>query len=163
MVRTMRLIFCGGHEFEDRAAVERAMRRLINRCGSFVVVVPGATGGVGAIAGEIGEALGLAVEVSRDDGQQRGPTVLESGVDGVVAFPGGAGTTDMFEQARVASVPIWSPMADEVPPAAFPAEAPKPCHSVEAEREKERRKAWMSDGPAARLMDEAMRKAGLKP
>ncbi len=109
----MRLIFCGGRDFTDRPAVETAMTLLLDRYGRFVVV-HGAARGADTLSAEVGAALGLEVEAHHADwdrhrrraGPLRNKAMLESGVERVVAFPGGTGTANMVGQARNAGVPV---------------------------------------------------------
>ena len=99
------------------------MKLLLERYGRFVVV-HGAARGADTIAAEVGDVLGLEVEAYHADwdrhrrraGPLRNKAMLESGVDGVVAFPGGTGTANMVGQARDAGVLVWIPATETEPP-----------------------------------------------
>ena len=66
------------------------------------------------MAGWIGGTLGFEVEChtaqwakyGKAAGPMRNQEMLDSGIDLVVAFPGGRGTADMLDKARLAGVVI---------------------------------------------------------
>lgn len=78
------------------------------------VIVHGAARGADTIARLVAEDLGLATEAHPADwkkhGKAAGPIrnqeMLDSGIDLVIAFPGGNGTADMVKRARQAGVEV---------------------------------------------------------
>ena len=78
------------------------------------MLIHGGAPGAGAMAGWIGGTLGIEVEYhtaqwakyGKAAGTMRNQEMLNSGIDSVVAFPGGRGTADMLSRARRAGVPI---------------------------------------------------------
>jgi YspA, cpYpsA-related SLOG family len=105
-----RVLVCGGRDYADYNAVLQQVRLL----GSQVVVVHGAARGADTLAGMAAKELGLAVEVhparwaefGKAAGHIRNQEMLDSGVDLVLAFPGGRGTENMKRIARAAGVQV---------------------------------------------------------
>jgi hypothetical protein len=114
----MRLLVCGGREFVYRPAVFAALDRAHAKR-TVTVLVHGAARGADSLAGEWARARGIAEERHpanwERDGKRAGPIrnaeMLATGIDGVVAFPGGRGTAHMVQIAREAGVPVWQPLA----------------------------------------------------
>lgn len=124
----MRVLVCGGREYADRSAMraELAVWMLSSRYGDLrwrlrdsrdaglLTIVHGGARGADTLAGEVAQELGYTVEVHPADwkthGRAAGPTrnqkMLDTGVDLVMAFPGGRGTADMVKRATVARVPV---------------------------------------------------------
>ena len=106
------MLVCGGRDFHDGAVMNRTLTTHL-RPGD--VVVHGGARGADALAGDVaGRILGYSVEVYPADwakhGKAAGPIrnqqMLDTGIDLVIALPGGRGTEDMIRRARNAGVPV---------------------------------------------------------
>ena len=113
----MRLIVCGGRDYTDTRAIYHAMDRLKAR-GLVTAVIHGGAPGADSIAGAWADQAGVPVEVffadwerdGRAAGPKRNQRMLDEGrPDGVVAFPGGRGTSDMVSRAVRAGLKVWHP------------------------------------------------------
>ena len=111
----MRLIVCGGRSFRDQDAVDRTLDAFLQKYGASLVIVHGAATGADMCAHQW--ALSRCVRVEpypanwkaerRAAGPNRNRRMLETGVQGVLAFPGGTGTENMISQAHKAGVFVW--------------------------------------------------------
>ena len=109
----LRIIVCGGRDFDDFIAVRRALNDLHAETPIFAVIHGNARGADRA-AGTWARDRGLRcwpvpAEWARDGkraGPMRNQRMLGMGVDLVVAFPGGRGTEDMVRRAEKAGVPV---------------------------------------------------------
>lgn len=111
--RLMKILICGGRDFQDLAAVKRALDALED----VRLVIHGAARG----ADLLGKAWALERGVhfagvpalwehyDKAAGFKRNAAMLLLQPDMVVAFPGGRGTADMIRQANAAGVPVWQP------------------------------------------------------
>lgn len=112
----LRLLVCGGRDFSDDAAVTRVLDHLHATRG-IAEIIEGGARGADSLARVWAERRGVSVlefpadwkRHGRRAGFVRNGEMLLQQPDGVVAFPGGAGTADMMRQARGASVPVWEP------------------------------------------------------
>lgn len=112
----IRLLVCGGRDFEDRARVFRALDAVLDRK-RIEVVIHGAQRGADTLAGAWGMERGIHVLPCPAEWERLGPKagplrntkMLAMNPDGVVAFPGGPGTANMVRQAQAAGVPVWPP------------------------------------------------------
>ena len=113
-VRSYRILACGGRDFTDTKTIEAAVKLLAEQHPAATLVhggAPGADSWCGYYAG----LAGLVIEghsarwniYGRKAGPIRNQEMLDSGIDLVVAFPGGRGTSDMVRRARKAHVPVW--------------------------------------------------------
>ncbi len=108
-----RVIVCGGRKFDDRMLMARVLDRVVEQKGEIFVIQGGAEG-ADKLAGEWAASRGIpCAEVAAPwavYGDGAGPIrngwMLALQPDGVVAFPGGAGTANMIQQAREANVPV---------------------------------------------------------
>lgn len=107
----MRLLVCGGRDFDRGDLVQRALRLL-----RPTLVMHGAARGADMLAGLAAHALRIPVEPYYADwkqhGRRAGPIrnaemLREGRPDAVLAFPGGRGTADMIKKAVAAGVPVW--------------------------------------------------------
>lgn len=103
----MRLIVCGGRDFQDHELFHRYAAEWIARHGRPLAVIAGGASG----ADEMGKAWaaweGIPFEEYRADwkahGRSAGPrrnAQMAAVADGCLALPGGRGTADMLRQAR---------------------------------------------------------------
>ena len=113
----MKLLVCGGREFTDRDFVFATLDRVDARRQVFLLI-HGAARGADTLAEEWAKARGVSyapnparwAELGRRAGPIRNQEMLDLWApDGVVAFPGGAGTADMVARARAAGVTVWVP------------------------------------------------------
>src|SRR5690348_8995897 len=110
----MRIIICGSRNWYHRQPIHDEIDRLYQRYGSRLVIIHGAARGADTIAGDYAQHLRIAVEAYPADwskGKAAGPLrnqqMLDTGIDGVVAFDmGGSGTADMMRRAKAAGVPV---------------------------------------------------------
>ncbi|WP_062560385.1 DUF2493 domain-containing protein [Paracoccus aminovorans] len=113
----MRVIVCGGRDYDDRNGLFEAMDRLHKKFGITRVIQGGATG-ADRLAYEWAASRMIAVENVPADwkkhGRAAGPirnrAMLDLKPAFVIAFPGGRGTADMTRQAREARVPVYRPI-----------------------------------------------------
>lgn len=116
----MRVLVCGGRDFDDRSAMARALRRFKpttptdDDLAEHVIITGGASG-ADELAAQYAEVFGIRLRVYpadwRTHGRAAGPIrnqrMLDEGKpDLVIAFPGGRGTADMVRRARAAGVKV---------------------------------------------------------
>jgi len=113
MTDLKRYIVCGGRDYSDRSFVYLNLNKMLEYDWNFVLV-HGACRGADMLAAGWGEAAGVILEphpanwneLGKAAGMIRNREMLETGVDGVVAFPGSVGTAGMVNMARRAHVLI---------------------------------------------------------
>lgn len=113
----MVIIVCGGRGFQDREFLFRALDAVHAKTPITKLAQGQCPTGADAMAVEWAELRGIAcigflanwAEFGRAAGPMRNQQMLNYGVDGVIAFPGGAGTADMVRRAKVAGVTVWEP------------------------------------------------------
>lgn len=109
-----RYLVCGGRDFDDWEFMRTKLKVLLQTDWMFILV-HGDARGADTMAKRWGEAVEIIVEDYPADwetyGKKAGPIrnqeMLDSGIDGVVAFTGGRGTADMVDRATAAGVPVW--------------------------------------------------------
>jgi YspA, cpYpsA-related SLOG family len=110
----MRVLVCGGRQFEDRDILSAALDHLSKDRG-FSRVISGGALGADTLAEEWAETAGLPTTVYHADweklGRKAGPIrnqqkLDESRPELLVAFPGGPGTADMVGRARAADIEV---------------------------------------------------------
>lgn len=115
----MRLIVCGGRDYAAAPTVEFWLSNLHWRPGKAITtLVHGACPtGADKLAEEWALKMGVPVEQYPADWERYGPAagprrnaeMAALGADGVVAFPGGAGTLSMCREAKARGIPVWWP------------------------------------------------------
>jgi hypothetical protein len=112
----MRVIVCGGRDFEDRDGLFQAMDA-VHKATPITMVVHGAARGADALAGEWAASRGMAVKASpadwkrygRSAGPRRNQEMADAGADLCIAFAGGIGTADMCGRAAAAGIKVMRP------------------------------------------------------
>lgn len=115
----MRVIVCGGRDYDDREAVYQALATLHAKH-DLLVIIHGGAKGADSLAAEYAsqskKPCHLICEMADWDthGKAAGPIRNRAMLDkhkpeGVVAFPGGTGTADMVAQAEAAGINVWFP------------------------------------------------------
>lgn len=106
----MRVLVCGGRDFDDRACVYRVLDEV-----KPSLVINGAANGADWLSTEWATERGVRVKEFKADwrlhgraaGPMRNSKMLNQGnPDLVIAFKGGAGTADMKARARKAGVQV---------------------------------------------------------
>lgn len=111
----LRVLVCGGRDYQDRATVYRVLDSLHASCGVQAVIEGGATGAdaaAGYWADKTARVEHVLVEANwkqhgRAAGPMRNAEMLRHNPSLVVAFPGGKGTADMLAKARRAKIECW--------------------------------------------------------
>ena len=110
----MRVLVCGGRDFEDQELLNRTLDR-INEESPISTIIHGLARGADRMGGEYATVHGIPVcefpadwgTHGRKAGYIRNARMLAEGQpDVVVAFPGGKGTADMIRQAREAGIEV---------------------------------------------------------
>lgn len=107
----MRILVCGGRKYED---ADHVYRVLAEYCRGPVTIVHGAALGADALAVKAAQKLRYPIEGYPADwklhhklaGPIRNAEMIDSGVDLVIAFAGGAGTRDTVRRAEKAQIPV---------------------------------------------------------
>lgn len=110
----MRVLICGGRNYNDTARVFAALDKLHSEAGVSVIIEGGARG-ADACGKEWSFRRSIPCETFEADwenqgsfaGPMRNTRMLNEGKpDLVIAFPGGRGTADMVKKARRAGVQV---------------------------------------------------------
>lgn len=117
----MRVLCCGGREFDDVSAVGRALREFkpvgsqLLECSEHIIIHGGCPTGADALVDHWCDVYGVRKRVYLADWKQHGRAagplrnarmIAEGKPDLVVAFPGGRGTEDMKKKARAAGIRV---------------------------------------------------------
>ena len=117
MAEGKKLIVCGGREYSNADTINRALSAAHERTGIAMIITGGAKG-ADALAARWAHANAIPYLTAPANWERHGDAagpirnqwMLDQDVDGVIAFPGGAGTKHMCEIARKAGVPVWEPI-----------------------------------------------------
>lgn len=110
----MRVIVCGGRDYQDGARLSAVLRKLHSEAGIDLLIEGGAKG-ADFLAHVWATMEGIDTQRYEADweafgsfaGPKRNKAMLDEGKpDLVIAFPGGAGTRNMIRQARKAGVEV---------------------------------------------------------
>lgn len=112
----VRIIVCGGRDYADRDHVFRVLDK-IHTLRGIAEVIQGEARGADYLAAQWAVNYGIPLTRCRAEwekhGKRAGPLrnrqMLTLKPDGVVAFPGGAGTADMISAAQEAGIPVYLP------------------------------------------------------
>ena len=110
----MRVLICGGRDFTDWEYLEAILTPMSNTWPDHSVIVHGGAWGVDKLASAWAEFAGFPTEEYPADwekhGKAAGPIrnkqMLDTGVDVVIAFPGGKGTAHMVSIAKKEGVKV---------------------------------------------------------
>lgn len=113
----MRLLVCGGRDYNDRRGVFRSLDRLLTKR-QVVTLIHGAAPGADSLAAQWAKERGIEQiacpaeweKYGKRAGPLRNAHMLTLNPDGLVAFPGGRGTADMVMQAINAGLNVWHPI-----------------------------------------------------
>lgn len=110
----MRLLVCGGRNFDDVTYAYAVLDRL-HRLSTIDVVIEGDARGADRIAGDWARKRGVQNLKFPADWDKHGKAagfirnqqmIVDGKPDLVFAFPGGRGTADMVRRARIARIPV---------------------------------------------------------
>ena len=113
----MRILVCGGRDYKNVSAVFHALHAAHAKR-AISLIIEGGAAGADRLARQWAEENGIPVQTFQADwkahGKAAGPLrneqMLRDGrPDGVIAFPGGRGTSDMVSKAEAAGVKVWKP------------------------------------------------------
>ena len=130
----VRPIVCGGRDFDDRDFIWNTLTYLDAEYGPFEVVIHGAATGADSEAMIWAQACGRKHLPMRPEwdkyGRKAGPIrnqrmIDEGKPDGVIAFPGGKGTSDMCHRANQAGLRLLVFKAGKQQPAATSTATPQ--------------------------------------
>jgi hypothetical protein len=106
----VRVIVCGGRDYEDYVTVATILNLLPHQGCSLTIIHGGATG-ADTLVGQWAKIHDVKVEVYKfkrgvggAGGPERNTEMLDRGADLVIGFPGGRGTNNMCRQALVRGV-----------------------------------------------------------
>lgn len=112
----MKILVCGGRDFEDRDFVFDSLDQLMfeQDCWDSCIIIQGGAKGADALAKEWAyERVQACAQVDapwemvgKVAGRVRNGWMLRLKPDVVIAFPGGKGTSNMITQAEEAGVPV---------------------------------------------------------
>lgn len=111
----VRVLVCGGRDWDDPDLVERTLNKWNAARGPFERLMHGGARGVDRMAGKWARDNGVLEwdflpewhRADAPDGKMRNQRMIAEGApDLVIAFPGGLGTADMVEQARGAGIEV---------------------------------------------------------
>lgn len=111
----MRVLVCGGRNYDDWGTFTSSMIDLSNQRGPFKTIIAGGARGADTFAQRLAKGWDLSFEKYPADwekygkgaGHIRNQQMLDEGKpDLVVAFPGGKGTANMIERAKKAGVEV---------------------------------------------------------
>ncbi len=111
----MRVLICGGRDYSNQTFFNNKLDAIQKERGAFTIIIQGGAKGADYLAHLYSAKRGIKEEVYNAEWKMYGKTagpirnrrmLYEGKPDLVVAFPGGAGTTDMKKQARNAGVEV---------------------------------------------------------
>lgn len=111
----MRLLICGGRDFDDFQMFDRWLRQVIADYEWPGAVISGMAPGADTMAADWAKQRGITVDAfpadwerhGRSAGPIRNQQMLDEGKpDLVLAFPGGRGTSDMVARAKKTGVKV---------------------------------------------------------
>ena len=122
----MRILVCGGRDFGGNTDDDRKIHAALDKAHvhkPITVLIHGAARGAD-ISGACWAQMHADITIlpypadwdanPRSAGFIRNQQMLDEGrPEGVIAFPGGRGTSDMVRRARKAGLPVWFPLGGD--------------------------------------------------
>lgn len=118
--KIVRVCVCGGRDYTDKKAAFATLDKMMAHVAPWddIVIVHGCAKGADALAEEYAITHNLKHEKYTADwkksgnaaGHIRNRRMLESGLDLLVALPGGKGTANMVKICNDAGVRVWRPL-----------------------------------------------------
>ena len=114
----MRILVCGGRDFDDEPSAFAALDRIHRRRGISCIIEGGARG-ADRIGAKWASSKGVANTRCPADWNRHGRAagfirnrsmLLTQRPDLIVAFPGGRGTAHMIDLARSCGFTVWEPL-----------------------------------------------------
>lgn len=110
----MRLLVCGGRDYADAAKVKWALDS-VNAKRPVTMLIEGGALGADRLAQQWAGEMGIHYatvnahweKYGKAAGHRRNAAMLTLQPEGVVAFPGGRGTTMMIKLAKEAGITVW--------------------------------------------------------
>jgi len=123
--KAFRILVCGGRDWSNKCMTEGVLdgyRLQYHEKGKPIVIVQGGATGADFIAKKWAEEHGIPCEEHKADwkrhGRGAGPVrnakMLGTGIDVVIAFPGGRGTQDTINKAETLKIRVWKPARPEL-------------------------------------------------
>lgn len=118
--KAFRILVCGGRDWSNRTLTDGVLdgfRQQYHEKGKPIVIVEGGAQGADTLAKEYAIKHDIPFEEYRAEwnkygraaGPKRNTDMLNSGIDVVVAFPGGRGTHDTIRKAEKIGIRVWKP------------------------------------------------------
>lgn len=113
-----RILVCGGRDYSDYTFLSSVMDRVAEKYPNFTLV-HGAARGADKLSEKWAIQVGLKNiesypadwnKYNKAAGHIRNKQMLDTGIDVVIAFPGGRGTANMVKIAKEANVQVWQPI-----------------------------------------------------
>lgn len=110
----MKLLVCGGRDFADAERVDRILK-MVHAKRPITILIEGGAAGADRLSRYWAERNGISIKTYEADwkthGKGAGPIrnqlmIDDAKPDGVLAFPGGRGTSDMIKRARAAGLKV---------------------------------------------------------
>jgi predicted Rossmann-fold nucleotide-binding protein len=106
----MRILVCGGRDYDNYPRVQYVLGQTVNLDND--IIIEGGAKGADRMARTFAINYGVAHETYPADWEKaagilRNQEMLETGIDLVIAFPGGRGTADMIRRAEKAGVEVY--------------------------------------------------------
>lgn len=122
--KPFRILVCGGRDWDNRtltSGVLDGFREQYHEKGMPIVIVEGGARGADALAKEYAVKYNIPLEefaaewnkYGRAAGPVRNSKMLKSGIDVVIAFPGGRGTQDTIGKAEKMGIRVLKPGRSE--------------------------------------------------
>ncbi|MCY4655153.1 MAG: DUF2493 domain-containing protein [Dehalococcoidia bacterium] len=121
----MRILVCGGRDFPSSSQQRQSLRKALNKAHEstpITLLIHGGARGVDLATAPWARDKNIAIkefpaqwkQYGRSAGHRRNAQMLTKGEpQGVIAFPGARGTSNMVAQAKKACVPVWFPLGSD--------------------------------------------------
>ncbi len=123
--KLFRILVCGGRDWTNWVMLSGVLdgyRNQYHHKGKPIVIVQGGATGADALAKRYAIENDIPYEeflpewnkYGRAAGPKRNSEMLDSGIDVVIAFPGGRGTQDTVGKAEKLGIRVWKPAKPEL-------------------------------------------------